>query len=209
MRPMCDKIRRKCLQYVRPAKVCIDEKITSFEGHIAMRQHGKGKSNSVAIKKSVLTSTNGFLLDFLLYEEKDKEIKLNKVTMPEKLDIDGRASDPPEQSHAKHAAPSSPIAPTAPSQSCPVYGLHSFSTHVRSTSMVRTLLHIIEKEDPIPTEHRPMDDRESETGATTTWIRRSRTPDENTLEHEAIVSPPSRTCDLNRSRMTHERTTSE
>ncbi|GBP88249.1 hypothetical protein EVAR_91201_1 [Eumeta japonica] len=41
--------------------------------------------------------------------------------------------------------------------------LHPFLSHVRSTSIVRALLHITEEEDPSSIKHYPTDDRGSET----------------------------------------------
>ncbi|GBP26006.1 hypothetical protein EVAR_84566_1 [Eumeta japonica] len=84
--------------------------------------------------------------------------------------------------------PSAPIAPAAQGQTRPIQGLHTFPVNICGTSMVRTLLHITEEEDPSPAEHRPTDDRGSGSD------RRGRIPDEKTPGHEATVSPPSRTC---------------
>ncbi|GBP90531.1 hypothetical protein EVAR_68908_1 [Eumeta japonica] len=70
----------------------------------------------------------------------------------------GRACHPLEQSRAEHAAPSTPIALTAPSQSCPVQGPYPFSAHLRSTSMVRTLLRNTEEENRSSVEYCSTDD---------------------------------------------------
>lgn len=90
VRPLCSRVREKCLQYERPREVSIDEQMIPFEGRVTMRQYVKGKPNPVGIKNFVMTSTNGLPLDFILYEGKGRDIVSSKVPAPEKLDVGGK-----------------------------------------------------------------------------------------------------------------------
>ncbi|XP_046394005.1 piggyBac transposable element-derived protein 3-like [Ischnura elegans] len=74
VRPMYEVIRQRCLELDLEKKLCIDEQIIPFRGHLNVKQYVKGKPCPWGIKIFFLCGKSGLAYDFLIYQGSTTEI---------------------------------------------------------------------------------------------------------------------------------------
>ena len=70
VRPLLTCVKNACNQIQRPKFCSIDEQMIPFVGRCGFRQYLPSKPNPYGIKKIVLASSDGVVLDFLIYSGK-------------------------------------------------------------------------------------------------------------------------------------------
>ncbi|KAL3219837.1 hypothetical protein MRX96_005601 [Rhipicephalus microplus] len=75
VRPLLDIFQRKCKSLVTEERLCIDEQMVPFKGHLDIKQYVKGKPNPWGIKIFMLCGESGLVYDFLPYQGSTTKIK--------------------------------------------------------------------------------------------------------------------------------------
>lgn len=71
IRPLIDRILRKCHSLPRTKHMSIDEQMIPFSGRCEYRQYVPAKPNPLGLKNFVLAARDGLVLDFEIYVGKD------------------------------------------------------------------------------------------------------------------------------------------
>nr|CAH7761725.1 unnamed protein product [Callosobruchus chinensis] len=71
IRPLIDRIRKGCTSVPRNQEVAIDEQMIPFSGMCHMKQFVRGKPNPVGLKNFVCATSEGLVLDFVIYQGKN------------------------------------------------------------------------------------------------------------------------------------------
>ncbi|XP_047107016.1 uncharacterized protein LOC124776210 [Schistocerca piceifrons] len=79
VRPVINVFRNKCLALPRSKHLSIDEQMIPFSGRCAMKTYVPSKPNPLGLKNFILASSDGLILDFIIYTGKgtvpDTELK--------------------------------------------------------------------------------------------------------------------------------------
>lgn len=68
--PIIQSFRKACLELPHPKAVSVDEQMIPFSGRCPARQYVPSKANPVGLKNFVLSSSDGLVLDFVIYTGK-------------------------------------------------------------------------------------------------------------------------------------------
>ncbi|KAK2711600.1 hypothetical protein QYM36_012674 [Artemia franciscana] len=68
VRPLFDTIREVCLELPRPKFVSVDEQMIPLFGCGSVRQHDPNNPKPLALKNIVVSSSDGLVLDFNIYQ---------------------------------------------------------------------------------------------------------------------------------------------
>lgn len=74
VRPLYDTIRKRCYELPLTTDLSIDEQTIPFKGHINAKQYNPNKPSKWGIKNVLLTSSNGLMFDFILYQGSTTEL---------------------------------------------------------------------------------------------------------------------------------------
>lgn len=74
VRPIFNAIRERCLQLPQEQKMCVDEQMCPFKGHLSVKQYIRGKPTPWGIKLFLLCGESGIIYDFRLYQGKTTDI---------------------------------------------------------------------------------------------------------------------------------------
>ena len=81
IRTFVNLIRARCAEVYSPSKdVCVDESLVLFKGRVAFKQFIRSKRARFGIKLFELCTSNGILLDFLIYHGKMSEELMSDPT---------------------------------------------------------------------------------------------------------------------------------
>lgn len=74
VRPLYNKLKKKCNLIKMERNICVDEQMILFKGHLSIKQYTHGKPCPWGIKAFLLCGESGIIHDLLLYQGSKTEI---------------------------------------------------------------------------------------------------------------------------------------
>ncbi|KAK8776714.1 hypothetical protein V5799_029941, partial [Amblyomma americanum] len=78
VRPLLDAFQKRCNELVPEERLCIDEQIVPFKGHLDIKQYIKGKPHPWGVKVFMICGESGLIYGFLPYQG-------STTTLPDRL----------------------------------------------------------------------------------------------------------------------------